>query len=52
MHPEPQSTRESVERIKADHERHAAALPLDRLAEAIEAVAADINRLADKVPAV
>ena len=47
----PLSTRAEVEMITAANARHAAALPLDRLAEAIEAVAADINRLADKLPA-
>ena len=50
-HPEPLSSRDEVTQIVAANARHAAAPPLDRLAEAIEAVAADINRLADKLPA-
>ena len=44
--------RDEVTQIVAANARHAAAPPLDRLADALEAMAADIDRLAAKVPEV
>ena len=38
--------------ITAANARHAAALPLERLADALEVMAAEVDRLADKLPAV
>ena len=51
MHPEPQSTRDAVTAIVRENARHAAAAPLERLADALEAVAAEVDRLAAKLPA-
>jgi hypothetical protein len=52
MHPEHQSTAQQVEAIKADFERHAAAPPLERVADALDQAAAELDRPADKLPAV
>jgi hypothetical protein len=49
--PEHLSTRQHVEMITASNARHAAAaLPLGRAADLLEAVAEDVTRLAAKLP--